>query len=55
MFCDHKLCEEASEIFDNQQNLALTFSDEIKIVPMYKAEHIERNDNQHSEYETHFL
>ena len=52
--CDYKLCEEGSEILDNLENLELSLSNEIKMVLVYIAGYITRNDNQPSERETHF-
>ena len=46
--------EEGSDIFDNLENLEASLSDEIKMVLVYIAGYITRNDNQPSEYETYF-
>ena len=53
-FCDYKLCEEGSEIFDNLESLEPSLSNEIKMALVYIAGYITRNDNQPSECETHF-
>ena len=51
---DYSLCGECSEIFDNLENLEPFLSDKINIGLMYIVGYITRNDNQPSEYETHF-
>ena len=53
-FCNYKLCENDSEIFDNLENLEPSLSNEIKMALVYIAGYIKRNDNQPSECETHF-
>ena len=40
--------------FDNLENLEPSLSNEIKMVLVYIAGYITRNDNQFSECETHF-
>ena len=52
--CDYKLSEKGSEIFDNLENLEPSLSNEIKMVFVYIAGYITRNNNQPSECETHF-
>ena len=52
--CDDKLYEEGSEIFVNPENLEPSLSDEIKMALMYIAGYITINDNQPSEYGTHY-
>ena len=50
-FCDYVFCEEGSEIFNNSEP---SLSNETRMVLMYIAGYITRNQNQPSEYETHF-
>ena len=46
--------KKCSEIFDNLENLEPSLSNEIKMALVYIAGYITRNDDQLSEYETHF-
>ena len=52
---DYKLCEDGSEIFDYLENLEPSFSNEIKMALVYIVGYITRNNNQHSECETHVI
>ena len=53
--CGYKLCEEGSEIFDKFENFEPSLSDRIKMDLVDITGHITRNEDQYSEYETHFI